>query len=191
MVGALHLFISRGFAQRASRFASRLVVVAALLATCFVPVTALGTVKSNAEVGELGPPPADWEIKQTLIDLYNAGQPPDFTVDVQFLGPIIVGQPTVHPNPPPKPWCVPRPQPIQHGVRCGHPDPGASPMYPVLAIVSVTIKQGLVSSALPPTSFVHTTSTTYDGKPCPADPKPQYCPTYFFYRDDGGHWQVA
>ncbi|MEB4211076.1 hypothetical protein [Mycobacterium sp. 94-17] len=137
--------------------------------------------KSNAKVGELGPPPADPEVKQALIDLYQRGQPPDFAVDVQFVGPILVGQPTVHPNPPPQPWCV----------RCAHPDPGSSAMYPVLALVTVTTTQGLVSSALPATSSVDTTTVTYDGKPCPGDPKAQYCPTYFFYRDDGGHWQVA
>jgi hypothetical protein len=174
-----------------SRFGSRLAIVAVLVATCFVTVTAIGAERSNAKVGELGPPPADWEIKQALIDLYHAGQPPDFTIDVHFVGPILVGAPTVHPNPPPQPWCVPRPQPIQHGVRCGHPDPGASPMYPVLALVSVTTTQGLVSSALPPTSSVDTTTVTYDGTPCPGESNAQYCPTYFFYRDDGGHWQVA
>jgi hypothetical protein len=64
-------------------------------------------------------------------------------------------------------------------------------MYPVEALVSVTITQGLVSSALPPTSFVHTTTTTYNGTPCPGETVAQYCPAYFFYRDDQGHWQVA
>ncbi|WP_155768553.1 hypothetical protein [Mycobacterium colombiense] len=167
--------------QRASRLANRLAVVAVFLVACFATVTAIGAVRSDAKVGELGPPPDDSEIKQALIDLYQRGQPPDVTVDVQFLGPTIVGQPTVHPNPPPQPWCV----------RCAHPDPGASPMYPVLALVSVTTTQGLVSSALPPSSFVHTITTTYDGKPCPGEANAQYCPTYFFYRDDGGHWQVA
>jgi hypothetical protein len=175
----------------ASRFARRLAFVAVLVATCFVTVTIFGAVRSEAKVGELGPPPVDSEVKQALVDLYHAGQPPDFTVDVEFDGPILVGAPTVHPNPPPQPWCVPRPQPIQHGVRCGHPDPGSSPMYPVLALVSVTITQGLASSALPPSSFVNTTSTTYDGKPCPGERQAQYCPTYFFYRDEAGHWQVA
>lgn len=177
--------------ERAARVAGRVAIVAVLLATCFATVTAVDAVRSDAKVGELGPPPSDAEVKQTLVDLYHAGQPPDFTVDVEFVGPIIVGQPTIHPNPPPQPWCVPRPQPIQHGVRCGHPDMGASPMYPVLALASVTTTQGLVSSALPPTSSVDTTTVTYDGKPCPGEANAQYCPTYFFYRDDGGHWQVA
>jgi len=188
-MAALHQFT--GFAQWLSRFASRLAIVAVVLDTCFATVVALGAVRADAKVGVLGPPPVDSEIKQALIDLYHAGQPPDFTVDVQFVGPVLVGAPTVHPNPPPSPWCVPRPQPIQHGVRCGHPDLGASPMYPVLALVSVTTTQGLVSSALPPSSFDHSTTTTYDGKPCPGKTQAQYCPTYFFYRDDRGHWQVA
>ncbi|OBI41698.1 hypothetical protein A5708_23810 [Mycobacterium colombiense] len=181
VVTPLRLIISSGVALRASRLSGRLAVVAVFLAACFATVTAIGAVRSDAKVGELGPPPDDSEIKQALIDLYQRGQPPDFTVDVQLLGPTIVGQPTVHPNPPPQPWCV----------RCAHPDPGASPMYPVLALVSVTTTQGLVSSALPPSSFVHTTTTTYDGKPCPGETNAQYCPTYFFYRDDGGNWQVA
>ncbi|GAB1812508.1 hypothetical protein [Mycobacterium sp. MUNTM1] len=178
---AVQLIIRSGVAQRASLLADRLAVVAVFLVACFATVTAIGAARSDAKVGELGPPPDDSEIKQVLIDLYQRGQPPDFTVDVQFLGPTIVGQPTVHPNPPPQPWCV----------RCAHPDPGASPMYPVLALVSVTTTQGLGSSALPPSSFVHTITTTYDGKPCPGETNAQYCPTYFFYRDDGGHWQVA
>jgi len=178
-------------ALRASRLAGRLAGVVAFLATSFAIMTAIGAVRADANVGELGPPPGDSEVKQALTDLYHAGQPPDFAIDVQFVGPIVVGQPTVHPNPPPQPWCVPRPQPIQRGVRCGHPDPGASPMYPVLALVSVTTTQGLVSSALPPSSVVHTTTTTYDGKPCPGETTAQYCPTYFFYRDDQGHWQVS
>jgi len=190
-MAALHPFANRRLVRRASCLATRLAVVAVLLATCFAAVTTIGAVRSDAKVGELGPAPVESEIKQTLIDLYHAGRPPDFTVDVQFDGPILVGQPTVHPNPPPQPWCVPRPQPIQHGVRCGYPDLGSSPMYPVLALVSVTTTQGLVSSALPPTSSVDTTTVTYDGKPCPGQTNAQYCPTYFFYRDDGGHWQVA
>jgi hypothetical protein len=175
----------------AQGLAGRLIVVAVLAVTYFVTVMAVSAASSSANVGELGPPPAQSEIRQVLTDLYHAGQPPDFTVDVQFVGPILVGQPTVHPNPPPGPWCVPRPQPIQHGTRCGHPDPGSSPMYPVLALVSVTTTQGLVSSAQAPSSVVHTTSTTYDGKPCPEEAATHYCPTYFFYRDDRGNWQVA
>ena len=172
---------SREFPQRASRFTGRLAVVAACLATCLLAMTVFGATPSNAGVGDLGPPPADSEIKQALTDLYNAGHPPDSTIDVQFVGPILVGQPTMHPNPPPQPWCV----------RCGYPDQGASPMYPVEALVSVTVTQGLESSALPSTSFVHTTTTAYNGTACPGETVAQYCPAYFFYRDDQGHWQVA
>jgi hypothetical protein len=163
------------------RVARRIAVVAAGLAVWFVLTMAFGTIKAEAGVGELGPPPSEAEVKQTLTDLYNAGYPPDFTIDVQFDGPIIVGQPTVRPNPPPQPWCV----------RCGYPDQGSSQMYPVVAIVSVTTTQGLVSSALPPNSFVHTTNTSYNGTACPGETKAEYCPTYFFYRNEHGVWQAA
>ncbi|MCV7065928.1 hypothetical protein H7H51_09705 [Mycolicibacterium farcinogenes] len=51
--------------------------------------------------------------------------------------------------------------------------------------------QGLVSSALPASSVIHTTTTTYNGKACPGETVAQYCPTYFFYRDSAGRWHVA
>jgi hypothetical protein len=176
----LHLYI-RGLPQRVSVVVGRLAFVAVLLATCIAGTTTFGPISADAGVGDLGPPPADSEIRRTLTDLYNAGHPPDSTIDVQFVGPILTGQPTAHPNPPPQPWCV----------RCGYPDQGASQMYPVEALVSVTVTQGLESSALPPTSVVHTTTTTYNGTACPGDTSAQYCPAYFFYRDDQGHWHVA
>ena len=100
--------VSCGFPQWASRFSGRLAVVAALLGTWFVVMTTVGAIPANAGVGELGPPPVDLEIKQVLTDLYNAGHPPDSSIDVQFVGPILVGQPTVHPNPPPRPQVVQR-----------------------------------------------------------------------------------
>jgi hypothetical protein len=176
----------------ASRFAGRLVVVTVFLAMCFAAVAAFGAGVSYASVGELGPPPGDSEIKQTLTEFYQAGHPADWVIAVQFVGPILVGQqPTMHPNPPPGPWCVPRPQPIQRGVRCGYPDQGSSLMYPVMALVSVTTTQGPVSSALPPTSFVHTTTMQYNGTACPGETNAQYCPTYYFYRDGQGRWHVA
>ena len=175
----------------ASRFAGRLVVVAVFLAMCFAAVAAFGADVSYANVGELGPPPSDPEIEQVLTEFYQAGHPPDWVIDVQLVGPVLVGQRTMHPNPPPDPWCVPRPQPIQRGVRCGYPDQGSSLMYPVLALVSVTTTQGLVSSALPPNSFVHTATVQYNGTACPGEANAQYCPTYYFYRDGQGRWRVA
>ncbi|PQM48734.1 hypothetical protein C1Y40_01100 [Mycobacterium talmoniae] len=180
-MGAARQLSRRGFAQSAPRLVGRLSLVGDLLAACVVAMTAFGVGESHADVGELGPPPVESEIKQALMDFYNAGHPPDSTVDVQFVGPILVGHPEVHPNPPPQPWCV----------RCARPDQGASPMYPVEALVSVTTTQGLESSALPPSSFVHTTTVTYNGTPCPGETNAQYCPSYFFYRDGAGHWQVA
>lgn len=157
---------------------NRLAIVTALLITALL--TSMPA-RSNADVGELGAPPAAAEIEQVFTDFYNAGHPPDATVDVRVVGPAVVGKPTMHPNPPPQPWCV----------RCGYPDQGSSLMYPVLALVTVTTTQGLEASALPETSFRHITQTSYNGTPCPGDPVAQYCPSYFFYRDGAGRWQVA
>lgn len=171
----------RELARQTSRFARRLGTVAVILPSCVLTATAVGAIPSYADVGELGPPPIDSEIRQALTEFYDAGHPPDSTIDVQFVGPILVGPPTVHPNPPPKPWCV----------RCGYPDQGASPMYPVDALVSVTTTQGLGSSALSPTGVVRAATVTEDGTSCPGETAGQYCPTYFFYRDDQGRWQVA
>ncbi|CDP84794.1 hypothetical protein BN975_01803 [Mycolicibacterium farcinogenes] len=171
---------SCGYTQRAARFVTRLAVVALAFSTCSVATSVSGA-ESRADVGDLGAPPADSDVKQTLTDLYNAGHPPDWQIDVQLVGPILVGQPTMHPNPPPDPWCV----------RCGYPDQGASLMYPVMATASVTSTQGLVSSALPSSSVVHTTTTMYNGTPCPGQTVAQYCPAYFFYRDSAGRWRVA
>lgn len=171
--------LNRGFGV--SRLARWWLILAALFAGCLVAATLVGAVTAHANVGELGPPPGEPEIRQALTDLYSAGKPPDFTTDVRFDGPVVVGKPTVHPNPPPQPWCV----------RCGHPDQGSSLMYPVVAIVSVTTTQGLESSALPPTSLIHTTTTSYNGTACPGETSAQYCPAYFFYRDTQGNWQVA
>jgi hypothetical protein len=177
--------------RTAFRSACRLAVVAVFLATSLATATGFGSGVSHADIGDLGPPPGDPEIEQALTDLYQAGHPPDWVIDVQFVGPILVGQPTMHQNPPPDPWCVPRPQPIQRGVRCGYPDQGSSLMYPVLTLASVTTTQGLVSSALPPTSLVHTTTVQYNGTACPGETNAQYCPTYYFYRDGQGRWQIA
>jgi hypothetical protein len=173
--------MKRGATVVSVHVGKRIAFLAVLFAICFSFTTAFGAIGAHAGVGDLGPPPSESEIRQTLTDLYNAGYPPDFTIDVQFDGPIIVGKPTVHANPPPQPWCV----------RCGYPDQGSSQMYPVVAIVSVTTTQGLVSSALPPSSFVHTTNTSYNGTPCPGETKAEYCPTYFFYRNEQGAWRAT
>jgi hypothetical protein len=133
-----------------------------------------------ADIGVLGPPPADPEVRQALTDFYTAGHPLGSIVDVRFDGPILVGVPTEHANPPPRPWCV----------RCGYPEQGASLMYPVKAEVTVTATQGLESSALAPGTTAQTRAT-YNGTTCPkADPS-QYCREYFFFRDGQGNWQIA
>lgn len=162
-------------------FVARLAVLTGVVMLFFVIGEVFGAITASANIGELGPPPLESEIRQTLADYYDANHPPDVTVTVTFDGPIMVGQPTVHPNPPPRPWCV----------RCGYPDQGSSQMYPVMATVSVTTTQGLQSSALPADSFVHTTNVAYNGAPCPGEAAAQYCPTYFFYRDGQGNWQIA
>ena len=134
---------------------------------------------AGADVGDLGPPPVEQEIKQTLTDLYVAAQPVGSDTDVGFDGPILVGNPTLHTNPPPEPWCV----------RCGYPDQGASLMYPVMALVTVNMKQNLDTSALGP-GIVENASTR-NGTTCPADPLPAPCPAYYFYRDGAGYWHTA
>jgi hypothetical protein len=156
-------------------------VLATVVVAGYCILAAFGACQANGDVGDLGPPPAEPEIRQALTDFYRAGQPLGSMVDVRFDGPIIVGQqPTEHPNPPPGPWCV----------RCGHPDQGLSPMYPVLALVTVTVRQGLQSSALAPSNSVES-NITYNGTSCPGPTRSQYCPAYYFYRDRRGNWQVA
>lgn len=170
----------RGCAQRASRFTKRISVLAALYLAGYCMLAAFGASQASGDVGDLGPPPTEPEIKQTLIDFYSAGYPLGSTVDVRFDGPILVGQLTEHANPPARPWCV----------RCGYPDQGTSPMYPVTALVTVTIKQALASSALAPSDPV-VSNTTYNGTGCAGVTQSQYCPAYYFYRDGQGNWQVA
>jgi hypothetical protein len=63
-------------------------------------------------------------------------------------------------------------------------------MYPVAALVSVTVTQGLESSALSPSKHVET-NVTYNGTSCAGVTHTQYCPAYYFYRDTLGNWQVA
>jgi hypothetical protein len=176
---ALHL-PDRRYTQRASRFRKRVSVLAVLLLAGYSSLAALGISQANADVGDLGPPPAEPEIEQVLTDFYGAEHPLGSTVDVRFDGPIRVGAPADHANPPPGPWCV----------RCGYPDQGISPMYPVSALVTVTINQGLQSSALAPSDSVESTAT-YNGTPCPGVTQSLNCPVYYFYRDGQGDWQVA
>jgi hypothetical protein len=168
-----------GGAQLASRSTRRLAIMATLLFAGYGLLMASGVSQANGDVGDLGPPPAESEITQILTDFYSAAQPPGSTVDVKFDGPIIVGPPTDHANPPPRPLCV----------RCGSPDQGISPMYPVLAQVRVKVKYDQKSSAIYPSDPVVT--TTYNGTTCPGVTKSQYCPAYYFYRDRHGNWQVA
>jgi hypothetical protein len=169
-----------GFRQRTSRFAKQARILGVLLVAGCCVLATLGNNPANGDVGNLGPPPAESEIKQALIDFYSAGHPASSTVDVRFDGPILVGQPTGHANPPPGPWCV----------RCGYPDQGVSPMYPVLALVTVTINQGLQSSALAPSSSAQSRATQ-NGTSCGGVSESRYCPNYYFYRDGHGNWQVA
>lgn len=143
-------------------------------------ITAFGVTFSYAGVGELGPPPSEIEVEQALSAHFSAGHPPDTHIQVGVVGPVIVGQPALHANPPPDPWCV----------RCGYPDQGASLMYPVSALVSVTTTQGLNSSALGDVSAAPST-TSYSGTSCPGVDRAQFCPMFYLYRNEHGHWQVA
>lgn len=167
----------RGIAYGFTRGAAARSILVAVGCSIVAAFTAGG---AGGDVGDLGPPPADPEVRGVLTDFYSTGHPSDSSVDVQFEGPIMVGVPKEHANPPLRPWCV----------RCGYPDQGTSPMYPVLAQVRVTVTQGLASSSLDPRRSVETT-TTYNGTLCPGENQSQYCPAYYFYRDPQGNWQVA
>jgi hypothetical protein len=169
-----------GFAHQTSYVTKRARGLGVLLVAGYCILAALATGSANGDVGDLGPPPAESEIKQALVDFYSAGHPLGSMVVVRFDGPILVGQPTEHANPPSGPWCV----------RCGYPDQGVSPMYPVLALVTVTIKQGLQSSALSPSNSVETRATQ-NGTSCAGATQSRYCPDYYLYRDGQGNWQVA
>jgi hypothetical protein len=170
----------RGSARRAlAKRLSILVFPVALASYCVLPVA--GASQAIGDVGDLGPPPSDPEIKQALTDFYAAGQPLGSTVDVQFDGPILVGQPTEHAEPPPRPWCV----------RCGYHDQGIGPMYPIMTLVTVTIQQGLNGSALGTSNSVGTSTTTHNGTSCAGQSRSEYCPAYYFYQDQQGNWQVA
>lgn len=171
-----------GLVRGAARFAGRLVVLTVVLATCLAAGALAAPARSEAAVGELGPPPTEFEAKQALTWLYNNGKAVDTTVDVTFPSSIVIGNtPVMHPNPPPDPWCV----------RCGYPDPGSSLMYPVLALVSVTTTQGFVASALPESSYRHVVTTSYNGTACTGQHQAEYCPAYYFYRDPQGRWRIA
>lgn len=171
----------RGCPQLAPRSVKRLSILTVLLVAGCCLMAAFGASWANSDVGDLGQPPTEAEIKQVLADFYSAGHPLGSTVDVQFEGPTLVGPPAEHAVPPPRPWCV----------RCGYPDQGISPMYPVKALVTVTVKQGLESSALAPSIPVDASTTTHNGTSCAGVTQSQYCPAYYFYRDGQGNWQVA
>jgi hypothetical protein len=133
-------------------------VLAALLFAGCCLLAAFRAIPASAGVGDLGPPPTEPEIKQTIVDFYNIGQPPGTQVDVQFFGPIIVGQVVQHDN----------------------PDSFSSPMYPVNAQVRVTTKY-VTHSVFDPEQIL---TIDYYGPPPTGDS------SYYFFRDDKGHWQV-
>lgn len=160
--------------------ASRALVVLVLMALGCISLATLSAGHAVGDVGELGPPPSEPEIRQVLTGFYHGGQAIDSTVDVQFDGPLLVGPPVPHANPPPAPWCV----------RCGYPDQGISPMYPVMVLVRVTVSQALDSSALGPGRLPGVT-TSHNGATCAGVAQAQYCPAYYFYRDTFGNWRVA
>jgi hypothetical protein len=88
----------RGRTHRRSGFTNRVSVLAVLLVAGYCVLAVFGANRANADIGDLGPPPAESEIKQSLVDFYSAGQPLGSNVDVQFNGPILVA-PAEHATP--------------------------------------------------------------------------------------------
>jgi hypothetical protein len=163
---------------RVARSPKRAPALATLVAVAGSLMALFGASNANGDIGELGPPPADPEIRGALTAYFAAGHTGGQTVDVRFDSPIIVGPVTQHPNPPLEPWCV----------RCGYPDQGISPMYPVKAVVTVTTTQDLHTSSLAGTA---SNTATYNGTTCPGVTNGQFCSSFFFYRDGSGSWQVV
>jgi hypothetical protein len=164
--------------HRARPGAKPLSLLGALLIAVSCLFAMASTSRAEADVGPLGPPPAEPDIRAALTGYFTAGHPLGSVVDVQFNGPIIVGPATEHANPPLGPWCV----------RCGQPDQGISLMYPVKALVTVTATQDLHTSAL---AGAAANTATYNGTTCPGFTKSQFCPAFYFYRDAQGNWQVV
>jgi hypothetical protein len=150
-------------------------VLAALLLAGYTASVAFGTNRAAADIGDLGPPPTQPEIERTLTDLYLRGKPLGSNVDVVFDGPIQVGQVTQH-DVPGDPQCF----------TCAQYAKVSSPTYPVFALVRVTVKYGLESSALSSASEPSYT-TTFAGANCVAG---RDC-AYHFYRDQQGNWLVV
>ncbi|GAB4664144.1 hypothetical protein [Mycobacterium intracellulare] len=151
----------------------QLSVLLALLFAGYCATLGLGTGPSNADVGALGPPPSEFEVRQAIAGLYAAAQPADSRVDIQFDGPILVGIPTDH-DISGNPWC---PICAQHSVN-------HTQMYPVYALVKVTTTFNLGTSAIYPSEPVQTSANS--GTTCAGV---RDC-AYYFYRDTKGNWQV-
>ncbi|WP_156749422.1 hypothetical protein [Mycobacterium sp. E1747] len=133
-------------------------LLAMLLVLTYGFMAAVVATQARAAVGDLGPPPSEPEIRQTITDFYSIGQPPGTEVNVDFIGPITLGQVVQHDN----------------------PDSSSSPMYPVNAQVRVTIKY-VTHSVFDPEQI---STVDYYGPPPTGDG------SYYFFRDDKGHWQV-
>jgi hypothetical protein len=168
----------RRSADRARASAKQASALTVLFAAAYLLLALCGASPASGDVGELGPPPAESEVRQALTDYFTAGHPLASTVDVRFDGPILVGQATEHSNPPLEPWCV----------RCGYPDQGISLMYPVKAVVTVKAIQDMHTSAL---AGAAENTATYNGTSCPGFTQSQFCSSFFFYRDGQGNWQVV
>lgn len=138
----------------------------------------VGPTHASADVGDLGPPPAEQEIKQTIADMYTSGQPLGTRVDIQFDGPITVGAVTEHERPADG-WCA-----TCH-FAIGQRYVVSSAVYPVFAVVKVATTYGFQSSSITPSGPVETTHdggvSCRGGGACP----------YYFYRDAQGNWQAV
>lgn len=167
--------IGRPNTRRAAHPGRRLRVLAALLLTTCTASVALGATRAAADIGDLGPPPTQPEVQQTLTDLYNRGKPLGSHVDVVFAGPLQVGPSTPH-DVPGGAWCF----------TCAEHAKVNTPTYPVFALVRVTVHYNVESSAVSPeseTSYI----TTFAGANCVAG---RDC-AYHFYRDEQGNWLVV
>jgi hypothetical protein len=162
-------------ARPSGQMVRRLQMFAALVfATCIAAVT-FGASRAAADIGDLGPPPTQPEVAGALTDLYNRGKPLGSDVGVVFAGPIQVGQPTPH-DVPGGAWCF----------TCAEYAKVNTPTYPVFALVRVTVRYDVESSAVSPDSESSYT-TTFAGANCVAG---RDC-AYHFYRDEQGNWLVA
>jgi hypothetical protein len=164
----------------------RRVVLIALASAGFFTRIAFCTNLAGADVDDVGPPPSEPEIRQTLIDTFSRGQPLGNVVNVEFDGPIMVGAVTAHDKAgdPSVPTC--QAQGKINPYRCKQYELVSAPMYPVFALVRVSVYQDLQASSVT-ASIPYESTTTHAGATC----VPHGDCAFYFYRDGQGNWQVV